>query len=95
MTDEIEKPENPEEIKIVFAEGCFDNFEGTQEELDELLAEINRMVTSGEIFEKSRPVDLDEMDPEEAIALARALGIDLNELEGIEDLPDSPKRTLQ
>ncbi len=83
------------DTKIIFAEGCFDNFEGTQEELDELLAEINRLVTSGEIFEKSRPVDLDEMDPEEAIVLARALGIDLSELESIEDLPDTPKRTLQ
>lgn len=83
------------DTKIVFAEGCFDNFDGTQEELDELLAEINRLVTSGEIFEKSRPVDLEEMDPEEAIVLARALGIDLSELESIEDLPDTPKRTLQ
>lgn len=83
------------DTKIVFAEGCFDNFEGTQEELDELLAEINRLVTSGEIFEKSHPVDLDEMDPEEAIVLARALGIDLSELDSIEDLPDTPKRTLQ
>ena len=95
MTDEIEKPENPEEIKIVFAEGCFDNFEGTQEELDELLAEINRMVTSGEIFEKSRPVDLDEMDPEEAMMLAKALGIDLEEIQDIEEVPERPKRTLQ
>jgi len=83
------------DTKIVFAEGCFDNFEGTQEELDELLAEINRLVTSGEIFEKSHAVYLDEMDPEEAIVLARALGIDLSELESIEDLPDTPKRTLQ
>lgn len=26
--------------KIVFAEGCFDNFDGTQEELDELVSQI-------------------------------------------------------
>ena len=95
MTDEIEKPENPEDIKIVFAEGCFDNFEGTQEELDELMAEINRLVTSGEIFEKSRPVDVDNMDEEEMLQLAQALGIDLNEIQDIEDVPDRPKRLLQ
>lgn len=94
MTDE-NKPEKPEDVKIVFAEGCFDNFEGTQEELDELMAEINRMVTSGEIFEKSRPLDIEEMDPEEAVALARALGIDLENLPDIDDLPELPKRTLQ
>ena len=40
MTDE-KKPE------IVFAPGCFDSFEGTQEELDELVAEIQRLVDSG------------------------------------------------
>ncbi len=91
MTDE----NKPEDVKIVFAEGCFDNFEGTQEELDELMAEINRMVTSGEIFEKSRPLDIEEMDPEEAVALARALGIDLENLPDIDDLPELPKRTLQ
>lgn len=43
---EKKKPE------LVFAPGCFDNFDGTQEELDELLAEIQRLVDTGEIFEK-------------------------------------------
>lgn len=45
---------------IVFAPGCFDHFDGTQEELDEMMAEINRMVETGEIFEKSVPIDMDE-----------------------------------
>ena len=36
MTDE-------KEIKIEFAPGCFDSFEGTQEELNELMAEIQNM----------------------------------------------------
>ena len=52
---EKKKPE------IVFMPGCFDNFEGTQEELDEMMAEINRLVETGEIFEKSTPVDIDEI----------------------------------
>lgn len=47
--------------EIVFAPGCFDNFDGTQEELDELISEIHRMVESGEIFEKATPVDIDGM----------------------------------
>lgn len=41
MTEE-KKP-----LKLEFAPGCFDNFEGTQEELDELMAEIQRMFESG------------------------------------------------
>lgn len=52
---------------IVFAPGCFDSFEGSQEELDELMAEIHRMVDSGELFENSTPLDLDSLvdeDPE-------------------------------
>lgn len=54
-------------LEIVFAPGCFDNFEGTQEELDELIAEIKQMVESGELDEKSRLLtekDFDEL-PEE------------------------------
>jgi hypothetical protein len=95
MTDE-NKPKDPDEIQIVFAEGCFDHFDGTQEELDNLLAEITRMVKSGEVFEKSRPVNIDEMDPEEAIMLARALGIDLESIEDFDDVEELPtnKRLL-
>jgi hypothetical protein len=88
MTDE-NKPKNPEDLKIVFAEGCFDNFEGTQEELDDLMAEIQRMVTSGEIFEKSRPVDVDSMDEQELVALAQAMGLDFDELGIPEELAES------
>ncbi len=47
---------------IVFAPGCFDSFEGTQEELDEMLAEIQRMVDSGEIFEQSQQLTEEEFD---------------------------------
>jgi hypothetical protein len=63
MTDKIEKP------KVVFAPGCFDSFEGTQEELDELLAEIHRLVDTGELFEKSIALPVDELSDEEQEAL--------------------------
>lgn len=48
-------------VEIVFAPGCFDNFDGTQEELDAMMAEIQQLVDSGEIFEKAVPVDIDEL----------------------------------
>lgn len=48
-------------LKIEFAPGCFDNFEGTQEELDELIAEIEAMFASGEALENAVPIDLDEL----------------------------------
>ena len=60
MTDKDKEP-----MKVVFAPGCFDNFDGTQEELDELMAEIHRMVETGELFEKSMPVDMETLLEEE------------------------------
>jgi hypothetical protein len=48
------------ELKVVFAPGAFDQFEGTQEELDELQNEILSMFsgkTSEEIKAMSKPVD--------------------------------------
>lgn len=72
MTDE-KKPE------IIFTPGCFDNFDGTQEELDELVAEIQRMVNSGELFESSTSLDLDELikeDPELAEKLINSFDED-------------------
>ena len=91
MTDENKKPE------IVFAPGCFDNFEGTQEELDELVAEIQRLVDSGELFEKANPVSLDDLSDEDLEALAEQLGIteaDLEDDEYLEIEPTDTKRKL-
>jgi hypothetical protein len=59
MTDKFEKPQ------VVFSPGCFDHFEGTQEELDELMAEIHRLVDSGELFEKATMVHADDLDEED------------------------------
>jgi len=56
--------ENNKPLKIEFAPGAFDNFDGTQEELNEFMAEIHRMASTGELFENSRQIDLDELDPE-------------------------------
>ena len=81
--------------KIVFAEGCFDNFEGTQEELDELIAEIQRLVDTGEIFERSVPLDVDSLDETELAQLAESL-LDEGELKELHDIGMPPsKRTLQ
>lgn len=48
------------EYKIEFAPGCFDSFEGTQEELDELIASITASIKSGEFLEKLQPFEDDE-----------------------------------
>ena len=48
------------ELKIVFAPGCFDNFNGTQEELQALIAEIRQMASDGTLQEKAQPIDIDD-----------------------------------
>ena len=47
-------------VKIEFAPGAFDQFEGTQEELDAFIAELQRMADSGELEEQSLSLDDDE-----------------------------------
>jgi hypothetical protein len=77
-------------IKIEFAPRAFDQFDGTQEELDQLVAEITRMAESGEMLEKARPLDIEELleeDPELAQTLIESLIQD-------DDEPDTG-RTLQ
>jgi len=62
--------------KIEFAPGCFDTFEGTQEELDELIAEITAAIESGEFMDSSQELDMDaliEEDPEMAEILLKQL----------------------
>lgn len=54
-------PEDMKDIKIEFAPGCFDSFEGTQEELDAFIAEITNLIQTGEILESSELVDLEEL----------------------------------
>jgi hypothetical protein len=49
-------------LEVVFAPGCFDDFEGSQEELDDLVAEISRLVESGEMFEQEGSMVLSDMD---------------------------------
>lgn len=84
--------EDNKPVKIVFAPGCFDSFEGTQEELDQMIAEITRMAETGEIFEKAQPLDVD-FDPDEFDAMIEA---DLNDPDGIfAALAATATRTLQ
>ena len=49
-----------EKLKVVFAEGCFDNFDGTEEELAEMLADIHQMVEDGTLMDNAVPVDPEE-----------------------------------
>lgn len=63
--------ENEKPLKVVFAPGCFDNLDMSQEELDEFVKMIQAKVEDGSIFTDSRPLDPD--DPEDAELIERMI----------------------
>jgi hypothetical protein len=83
-------------LEIVFAPGCFDSFEGTQEELDELIKEITESAENGSLFEKSNPVSIESLLEDLSVEDVEDLLSTIEQLEE-EDLSvlDLPKRTLQ
>ena len=84
MSNEKELPNG---MKLVFAPGCFDDFDGTQEELDALVRQIQNMAESGELFEQSTAVE--ELSEEDQAMLEELMG----ELDDTDQITD--KRTLQ
>ena len=67
---------NEKKLKIVFDPAVFEQFNGSQEELDDLMKEITDMFenkTPEEIKAMSRPVDWDEMSDEDVEYLEQAL----------------------
>ena len=88
MSDQ-DKDKDQGKMKIEFAPGCFDDFEGTQEELDELVAQLTEMAESGELLEKS--VRLDDLEilgydsPEDLIEDITEKAVEANETYGFDD----------
>lgn len=56
-----------DKIKVEFVPGCFDDWSGTQEELDEFVREIQQMAETGELEAMSEPLAVEDWDllPEE------------------------------
>ena len=63
-------------LKVIFDPGCFDNFDGTQEELDGFVKQIQEFAESGLLFENSVELtdeDIEELDEETRQQIIRAL----------------------
>lgn len=66
-------------IKVVFAPGAFDTFDGTQEELDALMAEIQETfanMTPEDLEAQSIPVDEDELEETLQEVMQQMIGAD-------------------
>lgn len=53
--------DDSKKLTVEFAPGCFDNFEGTQEELNEMMAEILQLAESGQLFDQIHEVEEGEL----------------------------------
>lgn len=53
--------------KLVFMPGCFDSFEGTQEELDALIKEIEESFASGDLMNNSSEFDVETLIEDEEL----------------------------
>ena len=63
-------------MEIKFAPGCFDHFEGSQEELDDLIKQITDMFTNmtpEELMAQSQQVDIEDLIEEGDIEFVNAI----------------------
>jgi translation initiation factor 1 (eIF-1/SUI1) len=51
-----------DKLKVIFAEGCFDDFDGTQEELAEFIADIQNMANNGTLMDGAVELKEDESE---------------------------------
>jgi hypothetical protein len=49
-------------LEVVFAKGCFDDFDGTQEELAEFIADIQNMANNGTLMHGAVELKEDESE---------------------------------
>jgi hypothetical protein len=55
---------NPKSYRVIFTPGSLNQFEGTQDDLDKLVEEIQRLAESGEFFTDSNIVDIEDLSEE-------------------------------
>lgn len=85
------------DLKIKFAPGCFDHFEGTQEELDELIAEITTAIANGDLLDQSEELTDEafaELPEEIQLQLLQTLDNEFDDNED-QDLSVNTHRRLQ
>ena len=78
-------------LTVEFAPGAFDSFDGTQEELDEMIAEITTMfaeLTPEELESRSRSIDITDILNDDSLSLDEYTQI-------MKSLSDDNERPLQ
>lgn len=71
-------------LEVKFAPGCFDTFDGTQQELDALMVEIQETfanMTPEELESQSTPVDEEELEQALQEVMHQMIGADKRTLQ--------------
>jgi hypothetical protein len=81
------------DFKIEFAPGCFDEFEGSQEELDQLVKDILDIVSEGSMVDNPNVLTVEDLDdlPDD---LREFILRDLEMIEDIDSCVEDRKRKL-
>ena len=81
------------DFKIEFAPGCFDDFEGSQEELDQLVKDILDIVSEGSMVDNPNVLTVEDLDdlPDD---LREFILRDLEMIEDIDSCVEDRKRKL-
>ena len=81
------------DFKIEFAPGCFDEFEGSQEELDQLVKDILDIVSEGSMVDNPNVLTVEDLDdlPDD---LREFILRDLEMIEDIDNCVEDRKRKL-
>ena len=60
------KTDDGEEIAIEFAEGFFEDFDGTPEQMQELMDFLAAKIKDGSLFDEAEPFAIEDLDEDEA-----------------------------
>lgn len=60
------KTNDGKDVTVTFADGFFEDFTGTDAEMEEILASLSEMIKDGTLLENSEPISVEDLDEEEA-----------------------------
>lgn len=67
------KTDDGQEITVQFADSFFEDFDGTPEEMEEMLAIFVEKLKDGSLFDEAEPVMIEELDEDEADEIMASL----------------------
>ena len=67
------KTDTGEEITVEFADGFFEEFDGTTEEMEKVLQMLSDKIKDGSLFADSVPFSVEDLDEDEAEAIMNRL----------------------